>query len=552
MLSRLYIENIAVIERVECELSKGFNVLTGETGAGKSIIIDSINAVLGGRTSRDLIRTGAVKAFVSAQFENAGALALKAAQEQGIEVEDGALIVSREIREDGKNNCRINGRPVTVAALKEVGRYLINIHGQHETTALLNPDTHIHYVDALAENSDLLRKYKEIYNEYKQIRIAIVKLDSAEKDKQNRADMLRYRVEELSSAALRDGEAAELTEKRSIIRNFENINRALSAAVAALYGDEDSSGACEAVSSAYESTSAVSAVFPQVKELSSRLKEAGYELGDIADTLRAELSAMEFDPDELDAIETRLSVLENIIKRYGSEKEAIAYLDEASKELEMIDNSEFIRQELEEKRLNTLKRLEQAANKITDSRLSAAKSFTEKVEEELSYLDMPSVRLSVSVQRTNLTENGCDSIEFLICTNAGEEPKSLSRIASGGELSRIMLAFKNVLAGKDNVDTLIFDEIDTGISGKAAQKVALKLKEVSAARQIICVTHLAQIAARADTHLFISKNTENGRTSTSVSLLDYNEREHEIARIISGDSITEAVLETAAQMLSDK
>ncbi len=552
MLSRLYIENIAVIERVECELNEGFNVLTGETGAGKSIIIDSINAVLGGRTSRDLIRTGTNKAFVSAQFDKVGLLALKAAQEQGIEAEDGSLLISREIREDGKNQCRINGRPVTVAALKEVGRYLINIHGQHETTALLNPDTHILYIDALAENAELLEKYKAIYNEYKQIRIAIVKLDADEKDKQNRADMLRYRVEELSHAELRDGEAAELIEKRSIFRNFENISKALSAAVGLLHGDEDSNGACEAVSSAYEATSSVSSVFPQVKALSSRLKESSYELEDIADTLRAELSALEFDPEELDMIENRLSVLEKIIKRYGSEKEAIDYLEEASKELDMIDNSELIRQELEEKRLKTLKRLEEAANLITASRLAAAEAFTKKVEEELSFLDMPSVRLSVNAQRTNLTENGCDSIEFLICTNIGEESKPLAKIASGGELSRIMLAFKNVLANKDNVDTLIFDEIDTGISGKAAQKVALKLKEVSAARQIICVTHLAQIAARANEHLFISKRAENGKTSTVVSKLDYKERERELARIISGDSITDAVLETAAQMLSDK
>lgn len=552
MLSRLYIENIAVIEQVDCELDIGFNALTGETGAGKSIIIDSINAVLGGRTSRDLIRTGTGKAFVSAQFENVGALALNAAKEYGIEIEDGSLLLSRELREDGKNQCRINGRPVTVSALKDVGKYLINIHGQHETTALLNPDTHIHYIDALAENTELLEKYKAIYNEYKQIHKEIVKLEANEKDKQNRADMLRYRVEELTSANLRDGETAELIEKRSVYQNFEEIRRSLSAAIAALRGDEDSSGACEAVSFAFEETSAVSAVFPQADGFSSRLSEISYELNDIADSLRGELSALEFDPEELEITENRLSVLEKIIKRYGSEKAAIEYLEEASRELDTLDNSELIRQELEEKRLKTLKNLENAAKLITKSRLEASETFVKRVEEELSFLDMPSVKLSVKTERTNLTENGCDRIEFLICTNVGEEPKPLAKIASGGELSRIMLAFKNVLADKDNVDTLIFDEIDTGISGKAAQKVALKLREVSAARQIICVTHLAQIAARANAHLFISKGVENGKTSTRVANLSYDERLREIARIISGDSITDAVLQTAAQMLSEK
>ncbi len=552
MLSRLYIENIAVIELVDCELTDGFNVLTGETGAGKSIIIDSINAVLGGRTSRDLIRTGTDKAFVSARFDNIGAFAAKTAMDHGIETEDGSLLLSREIREDGKNQCRINGRPVTVAVLKEIGKYLINIHGQHETTALLNPETHILYIDALAENTLLLENYKEIYNEYKRIRSEIVKLETDEKDKQNRADMLRYRIEELTNAELKDGEAAELTEKRSVYRNFENIRKSLIAALGALRGDEDSSGACEAVNFAYEETVSVNSIFPQVRSLSERLREVSYEIEDVADTLRAELSSLEYDPEELEFIENRLSVLEKIIKRYGSEKEAIDYLEEAVKELDMIDNCELIRKELEEKRINTLKRLEKAAELITKSRISAAEAFTRKVEAELTYLDMPSVKLSFNAVRTNLTENGCDSIEFLICTNVGEMPKPLAKIASGGELSRIMLAFKNVLADKDDVDTLIFDEIDTGISGKAAQKVALKLREVSSERQIICVTHLAQIAARANCHLYISKNVENGKTSTKVTKLDYNEREREIARIISGDSITDAVLETAAQMLSNK
>lgn len=552
MLSRLFIENIAVIEHVDCELSEGFNVLTGETGAGKSIIIDSINAVLGGRTSRDLIRNGTNKAFVSAQFDNVGSFALKAAKEYGIDAEDDSLIVSREIRDDGKNQCRINGRPVTVSALKDIGRYLINIHGQHETTALLNPDTHIVYIDALAENAELLEAYKAIYNEYKQIRLQINKLDAAEKDKQNHADMLRYRVEELNNAELRNGEYEELIEKRSVYRNFDDIRRSLSSAVAALRGDEDSSGACEAVSSAAEETQNITQSFPKAEKLSQRLTEVGYELNDIADTLRMELSALEFDPEELEIAENRLSVLEKIIKRYGSEKEAIEYLEEASNELSMLDNSELLRQELEEKRIETLKRLEASAKTVTQSRLAAANAFTKRVEEELAFLDMPSVRLSVKAERTKLTENGCDSIEFLICTNVGEEAKPLAKIASGGELSRIMLAFKNVLADKDNIDTLIFDEIDTGISGKAAQKVALKLREVSSSRQIICVTHSAQLAARANEHLFISKSVENGKTSTKVTALDRESRINEIARIISGDSITSAVLETAAQMISDK
>ncbi len=552
MLSHLYIENIAVIEQVNCEFDDGFNALTGETGAGKSIIIDSINAVLGGRTSRDLIRTGTDRAFVSAQFENIGKAALDAANEYGIDTDDGTLILSRELREDGKNQCRINSRPVNVSALKDIGKHLINIHGQHETTALLNPETHITYVDALAENSDLISNYKTIYNEYRQIRAEIIKLEANEKDKQNKADMLRYRIDELSNADLRDGEAAELAEKRNVFLNFENIRRSLSAAVAALRGDEDSNGACEAVSFACEETGVISGSFPPAVNLSARLSELSYELDDIADSLRAELSALEFDPNELEMTENRLAVLEKIIKRYGSEKAAIDYLEAASAELDALDNSELIRSELEERRIETLKKLESAAKLITDSRLRAADTFTKRVEEELAFLDMPSVKLSVKAERTNLTENGCDKIEFLICTNVGESAKPLAKIASGGELSRIMLAFKNVLADKDDVDTLIFDEIDTGISGKAAQKVAQKLNEASSARQIICVTHLAQIAARASSQLFISKRIENGKTSTNVQTLDFEERKHEIARIIGGDSITDAVLQTAAQMLSEK
>ncbi len=552
MLSRLYIENIAIIEKTDCEFDNGFNVLTGETGAGKSIIIDSINAILGGRTSRDLIRTGASKAFVSAEFDNIGNLAIKAALEQGIEIEDGTLILSREIRDDGKNLCRINGRPVTVSGLKEIGKHLINIHGQHETTALLNPETHIQYVDALAENNALLDCYKTIYNEYKAIRSEINRLDANEKDKQNHTDMLRYRCEELSTANLRSGEFDELSEKRNVFRNFESIRVALSAAVSALKGDEDTIGACDAISVSHENVSSITSVYPQIKDYSKRLKEVSYEINDIADSLRIELASLEYDPDELENVESRLFVIEKIIKRYGSEAEAIKYLEDASKELEMYDNYEVLRAELEEKRLRKLKELEMAANKITESRRKASDIFIRRVEEELEYLDMPSVKLSVDFQRTNLTENGCDSIEFLIRTNIGEIPKSLAKIASGGELSRIMLAFKNVLADKDNIDTLIFDEIDTGISGKAAQKVAFKLREVSSARQIICVTHLAQIAAQANSHLLISKSVKDEKTSTSVSKLVYEDRIYEVARMIGGDCKSAAVLETAAQMMSAK
>ena len=549
MLDRLYIENIAVIEQTEVCFDSGFNVLTGETGAGKSIIIDSINAVLGGRTSRELIRTGAAKAFVSAEFSCVRSDICTKAEELGFAPEDETLILSREIKPDGKTSCRINGRPATVAQLREVGKMLINIHGQHETTALLDPETHIGYVDALAENRDVLEKYRIIFKELCAIRSKLNAINENEQEKARQADMLRYQIEEIESAHIVPGEYAELSEQRNIYRNFEDINDALKAAHDCLRGDEESTGACEAVSTARDQLDSISAVLPSSAPLYKRLTDVSYELEDIAEEIRCELNSIEFDPDALDEAESRLSVLEKLFRKYGEEDTALKYLAEMQEKLDSIENADEIKETLKAEFTEKLKKAKDISAVLTETRRNAGKLLCQRVTAELAYLDMPSVTLQVDIKEKPLSIDGRDQLELLISTNAGEPPKPLSKIASGGELSRIMLAFKTVLADKDSIDTLIFDEIDTGISGKASQKVGQKLKVVSQMHQIICVTHSAQIAAKASNHMLIKKSVTDGRTKTVVTSLDRDGRRSELARIIGGDNITDSVLSTAEEMM---
>lgn len=549
MLDRLYIENIAVIEQTEVCFDGGFNVLTGETGAGKSIIIDSINAVLGGRTSRELIRTGAAKAFVSAEFSNVRSELCAKAEELGFSADDRTLILSREIKPDGKTSCRINGRPATVAQLRQIGSQLINIHGQHETTALLDPETHIGYVDALAENSEILERYRVVFKELCAIRSKLNSINENEQEKARQADMLRYQIDELESARIVPGEYDELCRQRSIYRNFENINDALTAAHDCLRGDEESSGACEAVCTAREQLDSISDVLSSSAELYKRLTDVSYELEDIAEEIRNELNSIEFDPEALDEAESRLAVLEKLFKKYGDEEASLKYLEEIQEKLSSIENSDELKEKLKNEFADKLKIAKSIAGELTETRRNAGKQLCSRVTAELAYLDMPSVTLQVDIKEKPLSLDGRDSLELLISTNAGEPPKPLSKIASGGELSRIMLAFKTVLADKDSIDTLIFDEIDTGISGKASQKVGQKLKDVSLVRQIICVTHSAQIAAKGSNHMLIKKSVSDGRTRTAVTSLDREGRRSELARIIGGDNVTDSVLNAAEEMM---
>lgn len=549
MLDRLYIENIAVIEKAEIEFDKGFNVLTGETGAGKSIVIDSINAVLGGRTSRELLRTGAQKAFVSAEFSDICKRIAHLAENMGFPAEEDGLILSREIKEDGKTSCRINGRPATVSQLKELGKQLINIHGQHETTELLDASTHIRYVDAAAENEDIKKEYFELFSQYNRIEAQLNALDKDKMEKERLADSLRYQINELEKANLTPGEYDELSSQCIVLQNFEQINDAFSSCRDMLCGDENTNGACSDVASACSELDSISDVCPAAEQLSKRLTDLSYELEDISMEVRNELSSMEFEPELLNEMESRLSSLEKLFKRYGDEKQAIEYLENAKTQLASIENSDELKIELTQKLKEKKNEAQVFAEKITLSRKKAAEKLSKDIQRELAYLDMPSVIIDVEINRTELSEDGWDSVEFLISTNTGEPPKPLAKIASGGELSRIMLAFKTVLADKDDIDTLIFDEIDTGISGKASNKVGEKLRQVSECRQIICVTHSAQIAAKGDQHMFIKKSVENGRTSTKINVLSFDERKYELARIIGGESITDSVLAAASEML---
>ncbi len=553
MLSKLYIENIAVIERSEINFSRGFNVLTGETGAGKSILIDSINAVLGQRTSRELIRSGAAKAFVSARFEDISEQTLKALAELGVEPDEdeGCLLLQREIKADGKGSVRINGRPAALALLRDVGRLLINIHGQHENQALMSTDRHIKYLDLIGGCTDKLAEYSAAYAEYKAAlsRLQKARMDDAEKAR--RTDMLKYQINELEDAALTVGEAQELREKRSVIQNAERIADALSESYALVNGGDDTDGAKSLLEQCSALLSDISGIRPEFKALAERTESLVYELEDVSSELYSLNEESEFSPYEIDEIESRLDVLNKISRKYGDEADALKYLEKARKELNELERSEELLNELTKKAAVLKRRTTALAAELTELRKRAADKFTQSVKHELEFLDMPRAALEVSIRPHELKADGADSVEFLLSANPGEPPKPLSKIASGGELSRITLAIKTVLADIDDIDTMIFDEVDTGISGRAAHKVGLKLHEVSRCRQIICITHLAQMAAQADTHLLIKKNISDGRTFTSVTPLTFQERKQELARINGDDMISESMLKTAEELLNN-
>lgn len=550
MLSNLYIENIAVIEKTSIDFKKGLNVMTGETGAGKSIVIDSINAVLGNRTSKELIRTGASSAFVSAEFTNLSEKAIAVIYEAGFELEDGELLIQREISTTGKNKCRINGRPATVSTLKEIGVQLINIHGQHESYELMSPELHISYIDKLAGLESEIEAYQEVYKKYKKLSAELKKATVDESERERKIDLLKYQIDELEDADLRDGEYEELNEQKAVLQNSEKIIEAIMSSRALMNGDEESSGVLENLQEINSQLSDISEYMSEVEPINSRIESAIYELEDCLSELTGLTDLVDTDGGSLDSIEERLDLIYTLGKKYGSTiKEMLDFLDKAKKELNALVMYDENREALIKECDKAYKEAEKLAKALSEKRRETSSEFADKVCEEMAFLDMPNVKLVVVQEKCELNSLGCDNIEFLISTNPGEPPKPISKIASGGELSRMMLAVKNVLSDKDDIDTLIFDEVDTGISGSAAQKVGLKLREVSKSRQVLCVTHLAQIAAMGNSHFKISKSVRDEKTFTKVEELDHEGRKQELARIIGGTEMTKASLDYAEEML---
>ncbi len=549
MLKFLHIENIAVIERSDIEFSAGFNVLTGETGAGKSIVIDAINAVLGERTSKELIRAGCDTAEVSAVFgelDNATAAALSDA---GVTPdEDGNIVIRRRLSAAGKGLIKLNDRPVTATELKEIGKHLVNIHGQHDNQALLDPDRHLDYIDAVADDDPIKGKYYAEFRELNRIRKELAATETDEDEKRRRVGLLKYQINELESAGIKPGEYEKLQKKLAIARNYQKTAEALSRAYSALKGDDEFDGAVSLLTDAEKSLSSLHN--DEWDKKSSALADAAAAAEDVSAVLydfleNAELAGI--DPDE---INSRLETLDKLMAKYGnSEEEMLEFLEKARTELNDTEFSDKKAAELSALLDDATERLIALAEELTAARKKAAAEFEKQVCDILSYLNMPDVRFTVQFSKGRYTKRGCDTAEFMISANRGESVKPLCKIASGGELSRVMLAIKSVLLGRDPVGTMIFDEIDTGISGYTAGKVGTQLKKVAENRQVICVTHLAQIAAMADTHLLIEKKAEKDRTFTSVSPLSYEQRINEIARIMSGAQMTENLYNSAKELL---
>lgn len=550
MLSSLHIENIAVIEKTDISFGKGFNVLTGETGAGKSIIIDAIDMVLGERTSKDIIRNGANNAFVGAVFYDISDAAESLLNEYGIpSEEDGNLLIQREISLDGKSVCRINGRQVTASVLKELGRLLINIHGQHDNQTLLHPETHITYLDQFAENEQIRAEYLKAYEKVNNLKKEIKKLSIAESEKERKIETLTYQINEIESVALRDGEEEELTEQKNALVNFERIAEGVNFSFELLYNGEEN--ACAMLSNAVSSLENAVRYSAELKSIYDKILSLKYELDDAADELGSYKAGLEYNEGSLDEIELRLDTIYKLKRKYGSTiYEMLHFLGNAKNELMQIEESDEELLKLKKELEKALSELENISVKLTASRKKASEKLESLIANELEFLDMAKVKITADIKKSNeFLTNGSDIIEFLISTNVGESLKPLSKIASGGELSRIMLSLKNVLAQKENIGTLIFDEVDSGVSGKAAHKIGLKLKQVAIFKQIICVTHLAQIAALANYHYLIKKDVVNGKTFTDVKTLERQERIEELARIMGGMHISEATLKSAEEML---
>lgn len=550
MLSNLQIENIAVIKSASIDFENGFNVMTGETGAGKSIVIDSLNAILGERTSRELIRSGADSASVCAEFQNVGDNVKNELEKLGIEKDD-TLIVSRKLTPDGKNVCRINGMPATVSMLKALGVQLVNIHGQLDNQSLLSPETHCSFIDKLAGSGRELDEFKELYSLYIKKENELKSLNTDVNEKNRRLDILNYQIEEIQKADIRPGEKDELTEKLGFLRNAEKVLDLLHTAYAALNGDGEMPGAADIAADAASKLLSAADYSSDFAETANGVNDAAMNLSAYTEELRDKIYSLDYDPNETERAEERLDVIYRLSQKYGdSEEDILAYLENAEKERDALSFSDERAEQLRAETEKAYNEALAAAKKLSEIRIEAGKKFSADVERELAFLDMPSVKFIVNDSVGELYENGIDNIEFLLSANAGEEPKPLSKIASGGELSRIMLAIKCVLSELDDIDTLIFDEIDSGVSGRAALKIAAKMKELSKTHQVICVTHLAQIAAFADEHKLISKEEKDGRTYTCIASLDYNGRKYELARIMGGLTVTQNILNSAEELLS--
>ena len=549
MLKYLHIENIAVIEKADIEIGGGFNALTGETGAGKSIIIDSLNAILGERTSKDLIRETKDKAVVTAVFSDLSAASTAAFRESGFDTdENGEVVIQRVLSRTSGGGVKINGQPTTTAELREIAKNLVNIHGQHDSQLLLRPENHYIYLDLLAENESKFADYQAKHKRFGEIRRRLSVLLDEEDRKQERLDLLNYQITELENADLKVGEEAELKSKRDLIRNFDKIASRIEGCAAKISGDEVSDGAAALVDSVAKELERAG-----VKELEGAVDEvakASELLHSVQDALMLFLESRPFSPEETEKINERLDLIHRLGLKYGgSEESAVSYLQEAREEQSRIKSDEEELERLSAELTVAQDELIKAGEILSASRREAAEKFSKLVSDSLSLMDMNNVKFIVQINGGKYTKTGCDEVEFLISANAGESVKPLSKVASGGELSRVMLAIKSAIADKDNVETLIFDEIDTGISGRAASKVAAELNRVAGKRQVICVTHLAQIAAAASSHFLIQKSTADGRTYTNVTQLTGDDRVAEIARIMSGTDITDNTLNSARELI---
>lgn len=552
MLELLHIENIAVIERADIQFRPGFNALTGETGAGKSIVIDAMGAVLGGRTSRDLIRTGSKKALVSAEF-SAVPQDLPGLAECGVEPdEDGLLMISREIDADGKNSCRINGRPVTVSQLRVLGANLLNIHGQHDGQQLLDEEQHGAYLDRFGRLDGILGEYRGIYDSMAELRRKMDALRMDEAEKARKVDSLQFQIGELERAELRPGEEEELQERRDLLRNGEKYLSAVSGADQCLNGDEESGGAVALLQEAENALLSVKGKNSRLGEIWDRLEQLRCEAYDLAETVRDIAGEFDFSPEELDAVESRCDQLYRLEKKYGGTvEEMLGYLDRSRRELDEIQMADDTLARLEGQLAKAEKAVLAVGAKLTEARKAAAGELEQRILRELRELDMNKVQFSIEFTPKDPGADGCDQVRFLMSANAGEDLKPIAKIASGGELARIMLALKNVLAEQERVGTLVFDEVDTGVSGRAAQKVAEKLAQVAQHKQVLCVTHLPQLAAMADSHFSVEKGEKDGRTYTKVVQMDRERRKAELARITGGSKITDALLQSAGELLDE-
>lgn len=549
MLCEIKIENVAVIEKAAAVFSDGLNVLSGETGAGKSILIDSVNAILGNRTSREIVRSHTPKAMIWATFRGIGAKTRAQLADAGYEAEN-ELLLYREITAEGKSTCRINGMPATASVVRDICSGLINIHGQHDNQSLMNPARHLGILDSFAQNETAHDAYYVVYKELCRVKKEIDALSMDETEKERRIETLRFQIEEIGAAELRPGEEDELLNRRTLIRNAQTVTEQLNIAYAALSGAEDAPGAGEMLGSAATALESISSLSEDFAPLAEQMSGLYYTARDAASDIADILARCEFDPQALDAVEERLDLIYRMKQKYGGDvQDILAYLDAATAELDGIETGAQRLDELYDRQAALYDKAKALADALTQTRLEAFKRFNAQITDALRFLNMPGIRFTLSHKKGPLAGSGQDSVEFNISTNPGEEPKPLAKIASGGELSRIMLAVKSALADKDDIGTVIYDEIDTGVSGLAAGRIGEKLKQTAQGRQVICITHTAQIAAQADNHLLIRKNVSEDRTYTEIDALSGEGRVQELARMISGDKITELALANAREML---